>query len=487
MDPSSKLLLDEIEKKLTAMDLKWDQRFVDFKRSRDERLVVLEQTCSDVEKWRSSVDAALNDVKLELRKMNKQWDQALLEHSGSDQGLLRRPDPHSDQSPPMLHPDGPVGHREDLHNREQGFGSVTTLIPGPVKGTHNIPPPPPITPRYHGSLLDQFGSRARPSESLGRSLGKLPKLPFPSFDGTNPRLWISRCENYFDMYDVEPTAWIRVASMYMTPQVACWFQAVELKNPHMSWPMLCRMLHDRFGRDQLQSLLRHLFRIHQTDSVTEYQERFVTLVDQLVVYQSVPDPLFFATRFVDGLCSDIRAVVMLQRPLDLDTACSLALLQEEVAPPVGRQDHRKLDFRSWSKQSAPNPLPLPPPPQATVPKSEPIPKHFDHSTAVDSKLGALKAYRRARGLCEKCAEKWHRGHTCSATVQLHVLQEVWDLLSDTPVSDAAGATNSTEESILMSLSPEAVSESSTKRSMQFIGHMCQQDILILVDSGSNGM
>jgi hypothetical protein len=64
---------------------------------------------------------------------------------------------------------------------------------------------------------------------------------------------------------------------------------------------------------------------------------------------------------------------------------------------------------------------------------------------------------------------------------------VWDLLSDTPVSDAAGATNSTEESILMSLSPEAVSESSTKRSMQFIGHMCQQDILILVDSGSNGM
>jgi hypothetical protein len=487
MDPSSKILLDEIEKKLTTMDLKWDQRFVDFKRSRDERLVVLEQTCSDFEKWRSSVDAALNDVKLLLRKMNKQWDQALLEHSSSDQGLLRRPDPHSDQSPPMLHPDGPVGHREDLHNREQGFGSVTTLIPSSVKGTHNIPPPPPITPHYHGSLLDQFGSRARPSESLGRSLGKLPKLPFPGFDGTNPGLWISHCENYFDMYDVEPTAWIRVASMYMTPQVACWFQAVELKNPHMSWPMLCRMLHDRFGRDQLQSLLRHLFRIHQTDSVTEYQERFVTLVDQLVVYQSVPDPLFFATRFVDGLCSDIRAVVMLQRPLDLDTACSLALLQEEVAPPVGRQDHRKLDFRSWSKQSAPNPLPLPPPPQATVPKSEPIPKHFDHSTAADSKLGALKAYRRARGLCEKCAEKWHRGHTCSATVQLHVLQEVWDLLSDTPVSDAAGATNSTEESILMSLSPEAVSESSTKRSMQFIGHMCQQDILILVDSGSNGM
>jgi hypothetical protein len=37
----------------------------------------------------------------------------------------------------------------------------------------------------------------------------------------------------------------------------------------------------------------------------------VSLVDQLVVYESIPDPLFFATRFVEGLRSDIRVVVML--------------------------------------------------------------------------------------------------------------------------------------------------------------------------------
>lgn len=78
-------------------------------------------------------------------------------------------------------------------------------------------------------------------------------------------------------------------------------------------------------------MLRHLFHIQQTSSVDEYQDHFVTLVDHLVVYQSVPDPLFFATRFGEGLHSDIRATVMLQRPLDLDCACYMALLQEEVA------------------------------------------------------------------------------------------------------------------------------------------------------------
>lgn len=40
---------------------------------------------------------------------------------------------------------------------------------------------------------------------------------------------------------------------------------------------------------------------------------------------------------------------------------------------------------------------------------------------MDGKLGALKAYRSARGLCDRYAEKWHRGHTCNATVQLHAI------------------------------------------------------------------
>jgi hypothetical protein len=321
----------------------------------------------------------------------------------------------------------------------------------------------------------------RGSDALGRSLGKLPKLPFPSFEGDNPRLWISRCEKYFGMYEVDAEAWVQVASMHLSPQVACWFQSIERQHPNLSWPLLCRLLHDPFGRDQLQFLLRQLFRIQQQGSVSEYQDRFVTLVDQLAVYDSVPDPMFFATRFVEGLRSDIRAVVMLQRPLDLDSACSLALLQEEVATPSVRPDHRKGDFRTWSKPSAPHPLPLPP---HAVPKVGAPEKKSDHSSSVDSKLGALKAYRRARGLCDRCAEKWHRGHTCNTTVQLHAIQEVWDLLSNVSVEDTTVYGGSPEDSMLMSISSEAIAGVVAKRSIRFMGLMQAVDILILVDSGS---
>lgn len=52
------------------------------------------------------------------------------------------------------------------------------------------------------------------------------------------------------------------------------------------------MIKNRFGRDQHESLIRQLFHIHYTSSVTEYVESFSQLIDQLDAYQSVIDPLY---------------------------------------------------------------------------------------------------------------------------------------------------------------------------------------------------
>ena len=44
-------------------------------------------------------------------------------------------------------------------------------------------------------------------------LGKLPELHFPRFDGDNPKLWLTRCADYFEMYFVESSYWVRLALM----------------------------------------------------------------------------------------------------------------------------------------------------------------------------------------------------------------------------------------------------------------------------------
>lgn len=60
--------------------------------------------------------------------------------------------------------------------------------------------------------------------------------------------------------------------------------------------------------------------------VLEYIDRFSKLVDQLSAYDNISDLMYFTTRFIEGLRLDVRAIVIIERPCDLDTTCSLTHL-----------------------------------------------------------------------------------------------------------------------------------------------------------------
>lgn len=62
----------------------------------------------------------------------------------------------------------------------------------------------------------------------------------------------------------------------------------------------------------------------------------------------------------------------------------------------------------------------------------------------DSKLSALKAYQRAKGLCFKCGERWGQTHRCLNSVPLHVVEEMCAL---TAISDKTDSAKETEEPI----------------------------------------
>jgi hypothetical protein len=76
------------------------------------------------------------------------------------------------------------------------------------------------------------------------SQGRLPKLNFPVFSGENLQLWRFRCENYFEMYAVESSLWIRVASMHLKGVAARWFQSLEKQVKALSWEEFCVLVHD---------------------------------------------------------------------------------------------------------------------------------------------------------------------------------------------------------------------------------------------------
>lgn len=414
MDMNTKLILDEMEKKFAAMDQKLEMKFSELAGSCDQRISVLEEMGAELSAWKPKVDTALDDVKLEIWKLNKLWDRSSFEGS-VEPGLLQKPSVPAGRLLLGSDAEGFSEHRGDRSSKDQGFGSVHTYIPDATKGTPQFSFPP-VSP----TLL-------KTGESSCRSLGKLPKLSFPLFDGEYPQLWIARCEAYFVMYEAESEAWVRIASMYFSPTVGCWFQALQRRYVELCWPLFCKLLLDGFGKDQHQSLLRHLFRIQQKGTLSEYIAQFSTLMDQLSVYETVSDSLYFTTRFIEGLRDDVRAVVMIQRPGDLDTTCILALLQEEVSEPMRRREMPKLSQGNWSKSDSKGPFPLPPPPQVgrSIP-TVPDRRLVAQPKTMEERMSALRAYRRVKGLCECCAEKWYRGHTCSTIVQLQAMQEVWE-------------------------------------------------------------
>ena len=113
----------------------------------------------------------------------------------------------------------PNGHGVDPHHRENEFGVVTTYTHSPVTGMDNSSA---NHHKFHGTAYDLVLSRNRPPETHRNPTGKLPKMSFPTFDGTDLKLWITCAEDYFEMYSVDPSVWIQCSRMQFLGPAKRW-------------------------------------------------------------------------------------------------------------------------------------------------------------------------------------------------------------------------------------------------------------------------
>jgi hypothetical protein len=90
----------------------------------------------------------------------------------------------------------PNGHHQDNGNRDVGGG---------ILGSH---PPLPVTGPFPRTTDLQLGS----SHTVVSHSHK-PNMNFPTFDGTNPRLWKDKCESYFEIYNVNDALKPRFAAL----------------------------------------------------------------------------------------------------------------------------------------------------------------------------------------------------------------------------------------------------------------------------------
>lgn len=347
----------------------------------------------------------------------------------------------------------------------------------------------------------QFSGFDSPGSGKGGGQGSfshaIPHIEFPRFDGSHPKIWVKRCENFFDVYEVPEALKVKFALINFTSSAAFWMQSIEVNLRQLGWEDLCKVVVSRFERDQHNQVVRQFFHIKQTASVAEYVESFDELVHQLLTHDPYVNPVVITSQFVDGLKYEIKALVLVHRPKDLDTASSLALLQEEVL--MGRpskewkrndefalskqaKEWRKTDELASSQQAYKSTFMQPLTRTNYVePRKSPGNSKIK---ALDEKLAALMAYRKAKGLCYKCGLKWGQTHKCPESIPLNVVEELWQML-EISENQSLSPEDSDSGDDLMAISTQAASGTAGGNTLKLQCHISHLPALVLVDSGSS--
>jgi hypothetical protein len=232
--------------------------------------------------------------------------------------------------------------------------------------------------------------------------------------------------------------------------------------------------------------MRDVLSIRQTEDVLEYAGRFETAKHRVLVHNKAIGEVFFVQKFLDGLRYNIRSAIALHKPRTVDAALSLALMQEEIVEASSRRftpraRDSRLNFKSaYTPSEATTPVSGAGNTPATADKPNSKPRW-------DEKLAALRAARKAKGLCMKCGDQYSPQHRCPKQIPIHVLEEVLDLYSlGTSSEEHSDCSSQGSEAEILSLSYCATVGIQGKKTMRLKATIQQQEVLVLIDSGSSG-
>ena len=247
--------------------------------------------------------------------------------------------------------------------------------------------------------LSHLSHPTRPSTQPSFSSRPPVKLDVPRFDGHHPLGWIFKISQFFEYQGTPEEERITVASFYLDGPALSWFQWMFKNGFITSWPAILQAIEARFAPSFYDDPRGTLFKLIQKGSVTEYLTEFERLANRITGLS----PSVLLSCFISGLSPEIRHEVQAFQPISLPQATSLARLQEDKI-----NDRKKHYY--WPSSSFP-----PPQPPSSHPNSNHQPKP---KTPFIQRTQEDMAYRREKGLCYNCDEKWSSSHRCKGRVLL---------------------------------------------------------------------
>ncbi|KAK2974769.1 hypothetical protein RJ640_027130 [Escallonia rubra] len=159
---------------------------------------------------------------------------------------------------------------------------------------------------------------------------RLPKLSFPRFSGDDPRGWVRKAEQYFDLCPVHEDYKVPYASVHFDAQAEHWYAAYIKPIENVDWDSFVRDVYARFSSLTGVSVLGEFNKLHQMGTVDDYFNRFEALRAQVVQEFDYLDESYFCMSFIGGLRPEIQSRVEQFEVGNLTKAIYIAR-REEVA------------------------------------------------------------------------------------------------------------------------------------------------------------
>lgn len=157
-----------------------------------------------------------------------------------------------------------------------------------------------------------------------------PKIEFPKFEGTDPKGWVLKAEQYFDFVQLDESKKIKLAVMHFEGRANTWYRYYQTNNNNVTWKTFQADVVLRFENPDNLDVQDRFNKLKQTTTLTEYEDRFEELRTMVIHKNKEFDEEYFLSSFISGLKESIKMAVRMFRPSTLADAVFLSKQEEST-------------------------------------------------------------------------------------------------------------------------------------------------------------
>jgi len=158
------------------------------------------------------------------------------------------------------------------------------------------------------SELNSDGSNSD-ANSSGNAFQFLPRIEFLVFDGTNPRIWIKKCERFFNLCKIPEPQQVDLASIHLKRRAEVWFTSYIAIKKSVDWDEFIVDVCGRCKEDLGCRVVEDFSKLQQNGALDEYLEKFEELKALMLQRTLALPAVLFMDSFISGLKPQLKPFV----------------------------------------------------------------------------------------------------------------------------------------------------------------------------------